>query len=93
MFDFLFFFNSLLIGIGLYATTTVFQLVTLPCEFDASRRAIVALRSSGLYSASELNAAKKVLSAAAMTYVAATFASAVSLFRIILIFGRRGNRR
>ena len=83
----------LLIGIGLYATTTVFQLVTLPCEFDASRRAIVALRSSGLYSASELNAAKKVLSAAAMTYVAATFASAVSLFRIILIFGRRDNRR
>jgi len=82
----------LLVGIALYASTTVFQLVTLPCEFNASRRAMQALRSSGLYAPAELNAARKVLNAAALTYVAATFASAVSLLRIVLIFGRRGRR-
>ncbi|MBQ9071307.1 MAG: zinc metallopeptidase [Clostridia bacterium] len=83
----------LLVGVALFAVTTVFQLVTLPCEFNASHRAIRALKQSGLYSSDELSAAKKVLSAAALTYVAATFASAVQLLRLVLILGRRNNRR
>ncbi len=84
----------LLAGIGLFGVTTLFQLVTLPCEFNASRRAMTALRSTGDYSQDELRAARSVLTAAALTYVAATFASAVQLLRLLLIFaGRRDNRR
>lgn len=83
----------LLAGVGLFGVTTLFQLVTLPCEFNASHRAITAIRASGLYSDDEISAAKKVLSAAAMTYIAATFASAVQLLRLLLIvFGRSGRR-
>ena len=82
----------LLFGIGLFGVTTLFSLVTLPCEFNASRRALVALRKTGMYSKSELKETKKVLSAAAMTYVAATLVSAVQLLRLLLIF-TRGNRR
>ena len=70
---------ALLAGIGLFAVTTLFQLVTLPCEFNASRRAITAIRASGLYSADEIQAARKVLNAAAMTYIAATFVLAIQL--------------
>jgi Zn-dependent membrane protease YugP len=80
-------------GILLFAVTTVFSLVTLPCEFNASRRAIRALTASGYYSAGELDAAKKVLFAAAMTYVAATFSSIVQLLRLVLIFSDRNDRR
>lgn len=80
-------------GILLFAVTTVFSLVTLPCEFNASRRAIRALTASGYYSAEELDAAKKVLFAAAMTYVAATFSSIVQLLRLVLIFSDRNDRR
>lgn len=83
----------LLFGIGLFAVTTLFQLVTLPCEFNASKRAIKALRNSGYYSNDELYAAKQVLTAAALTYIAATFASVVQLVRLILIFGNRNDRR
>lgn len=83
----------LLFGIGLFAVTTLFQLVTLPCEFNASKRAIRALRNSGYYSNDELYAAKQVLTAAALTYIAATFASVVQLVRLILIFGNRNDRR
>ena len=84
---------ALLAGVGLFALTTLFQLVTLPCEFNASRRAITAIRASGLYSDDEIYAAKKVLSAAAMTYIAATFASAVQLLRLLLLVTGRNNRR
>ena len=80
-------------GILLFSVTTLFSLVTLPCEFNASRRAIRALSSSGLYSGEELSATKKVLFAAAMTYVAATFASLVQLLRLILIFSGRNDRK
>lgn len=83
----------LLFGIGLFAVTTLFQLVTLPCEFNASRRAMTALRESGYYSSDELHAARQVLTAAALTYVAATFASIVQLVRLVLIFGNRNSRR
>jgi len=83
----------LLFGIGLFAVTTLFQLVTLPCEFNASRRAMTALRESGYYSNDELHAARAVLTAAALTYVAATFASIVQLIRLVVIFGNRNDRR
>ena len=79
----------ILLGIGLFATTAVFQLVTLPCEFDASRRALVCLRSSGWYTEDELSSSRKVLSAAALTYVAALFVSVIQVLRLLLIFGRR----
>lgn len=84
---------ALLAGIGLFAVTTLFQLVTLPCEFNASRRAITAIRASGLYSGDEIKAARKVLNAAAMTYIAATFVSAIQLLRLLLLITGRNNRR
>lgn len=80
----------LIAGAGLFAVTTLFQLITLPCEFDASRRALSGLRETGWYSVGELSAAKKVLSAAAMTYVTATLVSVLQLLRILVrIFGQR----
>ena len=83
----------LLLGIGLFAVTTLFQLVTLPCEFNASKRAMRALRSSGYYTSDELYAARKVLTAAALTYIAATFVSVVQLMRLVIILGNRNDRR
>lgn len=77
------------IGILAFALSTVFQLVTLPVEFNASRRAISALDSSELLDEGELGAARKVLLAAAMTYVAALAVSLMQLLRLMLVFGRR----
>lgn len=76
-------------GIILFAATTLFHLVTLPCEFNASKRAIRELELTGWYSADELRMSKKVLGAAAMTYVAALAMSVVQLLRLIRIFGNR----
>ena len=76
-------------GIGLFSVTAVFQLVTLPCEFNASRRALECLRESGWYSRDELSASRKVLSAAAMTYVAALFVTVIQVLRLLAIYGRR----
>ena len=75
-------------GIILFASTTLFHLVTLPCELNASRRALAELEYTGWYSREELRGSKKVLSAAAMTYVASLAVSALQLLRLILIFGR-----
>ena len=81
-------------GIALFAVTTLFQLVTLPCEFDASHRALVRLRETGEDSSAELAGARKVLSAAALTYVAALAVSLLQLLRLIAMFaGNRNNRR
>ena len=81
-------------GVGLFAVATLFQLVTLPCEFDASYRAMTALRECGWYSDSELAGSKRVLKAAAMTYVAALATSAIQLLRVLLYVMRvAGNRR
>ena len=80
------------IGIALFSFAVLFQLVTLPVEFDASRRAITTLEKSGTIYDEELIGAKKVLSAAAMTYLAATFSAVMSLFRLILIAGNRRGR-
>ena len=76
-------------GILFFSFSTLFQLVTLPTEFNASARAMTAMEDGGLLAADELPAAKATLSAAAMTYVAALATSLASLLRLILIFNRR----
>ena len=78
------------IGIILFASVTVFQLVTLPIEFNASRRAISVIDETGMLYSEEIPQAKKVLFAAAMTYVASLLVSVMSLLRLIL---RTRNRR
>ncbi|MBQ8254785.1 MAG: zinc metallopeptidase [Clostridia bacterium] len=78
-------------GIILFSLTVVFQLVTLPTEFNASRRAVKALGGYGYMNDEELKGTKKVLSAAAMTYLAALFVALASLLRLIIIAG--GGRR
>lgn len=82
------------IGVIFFAVSLLFQLVTLPVEFNASARAMRALEAGGLMTSEELAGARKVLSAAALTYVAALFVSLMSLLRlIILVFGRGRNSR
>lgn len=81
------------LGIILFSVVVVFQLVTLPSEFNASRRAIAMLKSTGiLQSQEEVQAAQKVLFAAALTYVAALANALLQLLRLILLSGRRNNR-
>lgn len=77
------------IGLLLYAAITVFQLVTLPVEFNASRRALRVIDETNLLYDDESGGAKKVLTAAAMTYVAAMLVSLANLLRLILRFNRR----
>lgn len=77
------------IGIILFSTAVLFQLVTLPVEFNASKRAIKQLGESGILHYEELNQSKKVLNAAALTYVAAAAATILQLLRLILLFGGR----
>ena len=78
------------IGIVLFSFTTLFQLVTLPVEFNASRRAMETIRSGGLLNDQEDDGVKKVLGAAALTYVAALLMSIVQLLRYVMLFaGRR----
>lgn len=80
-------------GIALFSVATLFQLVTLPVEFDASRRAVVALAESGRFTEDEIAGVKKVLTAAALTYVAALFVSLMTLLRLVLVVsGNRGRR-
>ena len=80
-----------LFGTLLYSAIAVFQLVTLPVEFNASGRAIKTLSSMGILSGEELAGSKKVLSAAAMTYVAALLTTLANLLRFILL-SRRNDR-
>lgn len=77
------------LGIACFSLSLVFQLVTLPVEFNASRRAMETIRSSGLLTEDEQVGARKTLSAAAMTYVAATAVSLAQIFRLLYIFGGR----
>lgn len=79
------------LGIVLFAITTLFTIVTLPVEFDASKRALVSLESSGILGPQELDGAKQVLDAAALTYVAAAMVSVLSLLRLILMSNRRND--
>jgi Zn-dependent membrane protease YugP len=85
--------NSLvLVGIGAFSLVVVFQLVNLPVEFDASRRARAALIDGGLITAEEDVYVKKVLDAAALTYVAATLASVLTLLYYLFRSGLLGGR-
>lgn len=81
-----------LIGILLFSLTTLFQLITLPVEFNASHRALQTLENQQLLYDDELLGARKVLKAAALTYVAALLMSALQLLRYVLIFLSRSNR-
>jgi Zn-dependent membrane protease YugP len=77
------------VAIALYAVVVLFQLVTLPVEFDASRRAMAQMNDLGLVSSGESQGARKVLTAAAMTYVAAALAALSQLAYWLLILSRR----
>lgn len=79
------------IGIWAFALSVLFQLITLPVEFNASRRAVQKVEEYGFLSAQENTGCKKVLTAAALTYVAAAASSILQLLRLILLFG--GGRR
>ena len=80
------------IGLALYSLIAVFQFVTLPVEFNASRRAIDVIAQTNILDEYEIVGTRKVLTAAAMTYVAALATSLANLVRFILIFGGRGKR-
>ena len=79
------------LGIACFGLSLVFQLITLPVEFNASRRALVAIAENEILTQEELKGARKTLSAAAMTYVAATAVALAQLLRLIMLFGRRRN--
>ncbi len=81
------------IGIALYSLSTLFALVTLPVEFDASRRAMRMLAETGVMNNDELRKTRRVLTAAAMTYVASLLVSLLYLLRFILIVGSVKSRR
>lgn len=86
--------NTLIqIGIWAFALTVLFQLVTLPVEFNASHRAIEQIEQNGLLSEAENKSCKKVLFAAALTYVAAVAASVLQTLRLVLLFGGNNRRR
>ena len=77
------------IGIICFSLSLVFQLITLPVEFNASRRAITAIDNQNILTDEELKGARKTLSAAAMTYVAATAVALAQVLRVLSLFGRR----
>lgn len=81
----------IIIGIALFSFAVLFQLITLPVEFNASSRALNILEGSGILYGNELSGARKVLRAAALTYVAATIVAFAQLLRLLAIFG--GTRR
>ena len=83
--------NLLLIQIGIwvFSLAVLFQIVTLPVEFNASSRALAMVEQYGILGSQEVVHTKKVLSAAAMTYVAAAAASILQLLRLVLLFGKR----
>ena len=87
-------FNQTLITIGIimFSEAVLFQLVTLPVEFNASARALEQLESNGILYRDEVSQTRKVLSAAALTYVAAAATAILQLLRLIILFGGRGRR-
>ena len=77
------------LGIFMFSLAVAFQVVTLPVEYNASKRAVAMLEETGVLYADELPKTKKVLNAAALTYVAAAASSALQLLRLVLLFGNR----
>ena len=86
------FYNLVYVGIACFSLSLAFQLITLPVEFNASRRAVRAIEQGGILYEDELAGAKKTLRAAALTYVAAAATSLVQLLRLIAIYGGRRRR-
>lgn len=86
------FYNLVYVGIACFSLSLVFQLVTLPVEFNASRRALVAIEEGDILTDDELVGARKTLRAAAMTYVAAVATSLAQLLRLLAIYGNRRRR-
>ena len=82
-------FNLITIGIICFAAVVVFQLVTLPVEFNASNRALAALEGGGFLATDEVQQTNKVLRAAALTYVAAALTAILQLLRLLVLFGDR----
>ena len=80
------------LGIACFGLSLVFQLITLPVEFNASRRAMQAIESVNILTEEEQKGARKTLTAAAMTYVAATAVALAQLLRLLVIFGGRRRR-
>ena len=80
-------------GVALYGLVALFQIVTLPTEFDASRRALRSIEGMGLLEGEELTGAKKVLTAAALTYVAALATTLLELLRLVMIVSGGSRRR
>ncbi|MCD2492365.1 zinc metallopeptidase [Lacrimispora sp. NSJ-141] len=85
---------SILVNLGIlcFSLAVLFQLITLPVEFNASRRALVLLQENGILYQDEAAQTRKVLSAAALTYVAGALSAILQLLRLILLFGGRRNR-
>ena len=81
------------LGIACFGVSLVFQLVTLPVEFDASRRALAAIEQTGILTDEERAGARKTLTAAALTYVAATAAALAQLLRLLVLFGGRSRNK
>ncbi len=77
------------LGIIMFALAVLFQLVTLPVEFNASRRAVQIVDETGILRTEEVRQTRKVLSAAALTYVAGAAASILQLLRLVILFGGR----
>ena len=82
-------FTFVYLGIACFGLSLLFQLITLPVEFNASRRAMTAIRDTELLTQEEQKGARKTLTAAAMTYVAATAVALAQLLRLLTLFGRR----
>lgn len=82
----------IMVGIVLYALVALFQLLTLPVEFNASRRALQTIESNQFLTEHEYRGAKKVLTAAALTYVAALASALATLLRLLLLAGRSDDR-
>ncbi len=80
------------VGIAFFASAVLFYLITLPVEFDASRRAIILLEETGILAGDELKGARRVLRAAALTYVASALASVLYFFRLTAVAGSRRRR-
>ena len=80
------------VGVALFGLSALFQLVTLPVEFNASRRALESLRDENILMEGEVDSARKVLSAAAMTYVAALAVSLANLLRLFMLVNRNSRR-
>ena len=86
--------SSILIQIGIimFSLAVLFQIVTLPVEINASSRAVRLLDEVGILSGDEIDSTKKVLTAAALTYVASAASMVLQLLRLIILFGGRNNR-